>query len=115
MTHFGTDGIKKGETIRIEDEIEKFSNMFQLVTTSFQNKILVTGKGIQNSIEQCLIYVMNDQNDLDSLITLEPQDRRSVIWDVEVSNQDELYTFHDIEDAFGIWYKKINKFDKTLI
>lgn len=114
MAHFDLNGTKQEETIEVEDEIEKFSNMFQLVTARFQDKTLIAGKGIQNSLEQGLIYVMNDQNELDTLISLEPQDRRSVIWDVEVADE-EFYTFHEIEeDAFDQWYKKINKFDKDL-
>ena len=114
IVHYNLDGEKFGETIEIEHPSEMFSSMFQQNTIRFENKTLVTGRGIQNDTMQGLIYVMNDQNTLDTLIRLEPQDRLSVLWDLELNSKEEFLTFHEIEeDAFDMWYRKINKFDKN--
>jgi hypothetical protein len=86
--------------------------MFQLTSVRFKNKTLVTGIGMQNSIEYGLIYVMNEGNELDTLIMLELQDKLSIVWDVVVSENGYLYTYHEIDE--GILNKErriINKFD----
>jgi hypothetical protein len=115
MAHFNLNGEKLGETIEIEHPIDKFTSMFQLTSLKFQNKRLVTGGGIQNSIVYGLIYGLNADNELDTLIMLEPQDQESIMWEVKVDKDDNLYTYHDIDEGgFDDMRKKINKFDKDL-
>jgi hypothetical protein len=72
LGHFTLQGEKLGAIIYTEDEREKFSGMFQLNTVKFQNRALVTGRGDQYDLEYGLVYVMNNQNELDALITFEP-------------------------------------------
>jgi hypothetical protein len=113
MAHFDLDGQKLGETIEIEHPVEKFTYKFQLTSVRFQNKILVTGTGMQNSIEYGLIYVMNTDDELDTLIMLEPQDKESTMWEIAVGKNGFLYTYHEIDE--GVLNKErkiINKFDK---
>jgi hypothetical protein len=113
MAHFDLDGEKLGETIEIEHPVEKFTYKFQLTSVRFQNKTLVTGTGMQNSIEYGLIYVMNADDELDTLIMLEPQDKESTMWEIAVGKNGFLYTYHEIDE--GVLNKErkiINKFDK---
>jgi hypothetical protein len=113
MAHFDLDGQKLGETIEIEHPVEKFTYKFQLTSVRFQNKTLVTGTGMQNSIEYGLIYVMNAEDELDTLIMIEPQDELSIMWNIAVSEDGYLYTYHEIDEGgFDDKRKKINKFDK---
>jgi hypothetical protein len=113
MAHFDLDGQKLGETIEIEHPVEKFTYKFQLTSVRFQNKTLVTGTGMQNSIEYGLIYVMNADDELDTLIMIEPQDKLSIMWEIAVSEDGYLYTYHEIDEGgFDDKRKKINKFDK---
>lgn len=113
MTHFDLDGQKLGQTIDIDHPEEKFTRMFQQNGVRFQNRNLVIGRGIQNDTMQGLIYVMNNEDELDSLIRLEPQEDRSVIWDASVTDDGYIYTYHEIDE--GVLNKErkiINKFDK---
>jgi hypothetical protein len=115
MAHYDFNGQKLGQTIEIEHPIEKFNSMFQLTSVRFQNKTLLTGTGMQNSIEYGLIYIMNADDELDTLLMLEPQENRSVMWEVTVDNDGNLYTYHDIDEGgSGEKYKKINKLDEDL-
>jgi len=113
MAHFNLDGEKISETIEIEHPTEKFINMFQLTSVKFRDNILVTGVGLQNSIEYGLIYAVDHTGLLDTLIMLEPQDKESIMWEVKVDKDGYLYTYHDIDEGgFDDMRKKINKFDK---
>jgi hypothetical protein len=115
FAHFDLDGQKLGQTVEIEHTEEKFTRMFQQNVVRFWNKKLVIGRGIQNDTMQGLIYVMNNEDGIDTLIRLEPQEDRSVIWEVKVDMDGYLYTYHEIDEGgFDEIRKKINKFDKDL-
>jgi len=68
MAHFNLDGEKISETIEIEHPTEKFINMFQLTSVKFRDNILVTGVGLQNSIEYGLIYAVDQYEKKDQQI-----------------------------------------------
>ena len=113
MAHFTLDGVKIGQTIGVDHPVEKFTNMFQLTSVRFNDKTLITGSGIQNGIEYGLVYVMDKDDQLDTLLLLEPQEKISTLWDVNIDNDGHFYTYHEIQEG-GLLeeYRKINKFDK---
>jgi hypothetical protein len=113
VAHFDLNGKELGGIIEIEHPTEQFNYMFQLTSVRFQNRTLVTGTGMQNSIEYGLIYVMNAEDELDTLIMIEPQDELSIMWNIAVSEDGYLYTYHEIDESILNKERKIiNKFDK---
>jgi|GEM_PF-5757633 len=116
MARYDLLGNRLGDIIEVFDPQDEFAGMNHQTTILFQDKVLVAGRGIQGDSMFSLIYILDSENySLDSLIRLNPHDRRSVMWDLEVTNNDEFLTFHDLEEEAGIVdtvYRVINKFDK---
>ncbi|HZV70176.1 MAG TPA: T9SS type A sorting domain-containing protein [Saprospiraceae bacterium] len=112
MAHFSLDGEKIGETVEIEHPTKKYTKMFQLTTQYFSGRYVICGAGRQGDIHSSLIYVVNKNGILDSLISLDPTSNDSDLWDSFIDSQGRLTTFHWIrEDGGVINYRKIYKFD----
>ncbi|HLF63466.1 MAG TPA: T9SS type A sorting domain-containing protein [Saprospiraceae bacterium] len=112
MAHFTLDGEKIGETIEIEHPTRKFTRMFQLTTQYFNGKYVICGPGWEGDTAWSLMYVVSKSGKLDTLITLEPTNSESDLWDSYIDNQGRLTTIHQVEWAFSpINYRRIYKFD----
>ncbi|MEE9438637.1 MAG: hypothetical protein V3V14_06520, partial [Saprospiraceae bacterium] len=115
MAHYNLNGQKLGETIEIEHPTEKFTRMFQLNTVKYGDNVLVTGTGEQNDTAYSLIYVMDNQSQIDTLIKIEPSSKYSVMWDVEINSNGELLTFHELDQGGSSEeYRKIIKYNQNL-
>lgn len=112
MAHFTLDGEKIGETIEIAHPTRKFTRMFQLTTQYFNGKYVICGPGWEGDTAWSMIYVVNKSGELDTLITVEPTNAESDLWDSYIDNQGRLTTIHQVEWAFSpINYRRIFKFD----
>lgn len=116
MAHFTLEGQKIGETITIEHPTRKFTKMFQLTTQYFSDKYAICGTGkLADNVHYSLIYVVNKNGSLDTLITLNQTSNTSVIWDSFIDSQGRLTTLHWIEDdGPDINFRKIYKFNENL-
>lgn len=112
MAHFSLDGEKLGETMEIEHPQRKFTNMFQLTTQWFNNRFVICGSGWEGDTIWSLIYVVNQSGNIDTLITLDPADRISALWDSYIDSEGLLTTYLQIDfDDLPTNYRKIYKFD----
>jgi len=107
-----THGNQIGSTMTVDHPVEKFTRMFHQNTVQFNDKLLISGRGIQNDTMKGLVYVLDANFELDTLIQLEPQEWRSVLWDIEINDQNEMLTYHEIvKNGAENKYRVINKFD----
>jgi hypothetical protein len=112
MAHFSLDGEKLGETIEIEHPERKFIRMFQLTTQYFNGKYAICGVGWEGDTTWSLIYIVDKDGTIDTLITVEPTDWESDLWDSFVDNEGRLTTYHWFEYKDSpMNYRKIYKFD----
>jgi hypothetical protein len=115
MAHFTLNGKKIGETIKIEHPTQKFTRMFQFTTQYFNNKYVISGSGkLSNNIHYSLIYVVNKDGILDTLIRLNPMSNKSELWDSFIDSQGNLTCLLLLEeDNDDINYRKIYKFNEN--
>jgi len=115
MAHFTLEGQKIGETIKIEHPTKKFTEMFQLTTQYFNNKYVICGTGkLVDNVHYSLIYVVNKEGILDTLITLNQTNNTSEIWDSFIDFQGRLTTLiWNEEDNHDINFRKIYKFNEN--
>jgi Secretion system C-terminal sorting domain len=114
MAHFTLDGEKIGETFEIDHPTEKYTRMFQLTTQYFNGKYVICGAGRQGDIRRSLIYIVDKNGALDTLIAIEPTNLDSDVWDSYIDSQGRLTTYHWVEQHNSIInYRKIFKFDEN--
>ena len=115
MAHFTLHGSKIDETFEIEHPTKKYSGMFQLTTQYFNNKYIICGPGMKGDTNWSLMYVVDANGLLDTLITLQPTNYQSDLWDSYIDKNGRLTTYHQVEFANSeINYRKIFKFDSNL-
>ena len=114
MSHFTLDGEKIGATIQIEHPIRKFTYMFQLTSQYFNDRYVICGSGWEEDTIWSLIYIVDKQGEIDTLIILDGYDRISACWHSYIDSEGRLTTYHWVEnDDLPFNYRKIYKFDST--
>lgn len=114
MAHFTLEGLKIGETIEIDHPIEKFTNMFQLTTQFYSDNYILCGTGRKDNIRYSLMYVVNKNGYIDSLIKIEPSNKMSSLWESFIDGAGNLTTFHWMQkNELDSNYRVINKFDQN--
>lgn len=93
-------------TYNIDDE---FSNIFIQNVTLYNEHLIVTGSGILNDSISALLYVVNMDGTLDTLIQSARTTERAVIWDALVDQQNRLNVFIDYKVAFIVDRTRIVK------
>ncbi len=93
-------------TYNIDDE---YSQIFIQNVTLFNKQLIVTGSGILNDSISALLYVVNMDGTLDTLIQSARTTERAVIWDALVDQQNRLNVFIDYKEAFVVDRTRIVK------
>jgi len=98
-----------GDSITTYNYDDEFSRIFIQKVTMFNDQIIVAGDGILNDSMSALLYVINKDGSLDTLIQSAKSNERAIIWDALVDQQNRLNVFIETSEAFVVGRSTIVK------
>jgi hypothetical protein len=112
MAHFTLDGEKIGETIEIWDSTRNFVRMFNLTTQFWNDHYVICGQGWEVDTAWSLIFSVDKNGAIDTVLTLEPTNSDSDLWESYIDSEGHLTTYHNVDWNFSqINYQRIYKFN----
>lgn len=94
--HLHQISIHQGDSIAsyiIEDPGDSNERMFQLASIRYNGKYLIGGRGIKNDSIYALIYALNSNGSLDTLVSPIHTDLTATIWDMYIDSENLLNVF----------------------
>jgi hypothetical protein len=112
MAHFTLGGDKIGETIELRDSTRDFIRMFNLTSQFWNDHYVVCGPAWEGDTAWSLIFVVDKNGTIDTVLTLEPTNADSDLWESYIDNAGLLTTYHDVDWNFSPTnYQRIYKFN----
>ena len=112
MAHFNLDGEKIGETLEVRDSTRNFHRVYNLTTQYWNDHLNICGQGWEGDTAWSLIFVVDKKGTIDTVLTLEPTNADSDLWESYIDSEGRLTTYHDVDWNFSqINYQRIYKFN----
>lgn len=101
MAHFDLDGNKISETMEVKHPTLHFTSSFQLTFQKVKDKFFIMGSAERNEDNHSLLYSVDSNGRLDTLLIMAKAGRRSTVWDSDLDHEGNLVTFHKMEEPFN--------------
>ena len=90
-----------------------YTDMFLLAVKKFNNDIVLGGRGIYQDSMHTLMFVINENGSVDSVINPTSHTSSSKIWDITIDNENNLVVFFELKNRFQEQVRKIIRFDEN--